>query len=343
MSTNLISRVVKSLDLVSNPEFNPELIEPEPSLIERIDASMSLPDGMRKFLIEAGFLTLPAPPLSIAEAERRGYLATVETVRWGLVLTPVDGSRVISISFSSGDPETAANVVNTVAKQYIVDRLQGKLEVTRSAAEWLTERVDELGDRVQESEEAVEALKSELSVAAGQSLEITQQQLADLNKSLSDARNRTSEVKSRYMGLTDAMEAGRDLSAESALIREYRETESDLLARLNALSPRHPARAGLDAELDAVREGMRDEAGRIRSAVEVDLEAARTQERNLEKSVRELEIQGSVPVPTGNSSETAGARGRGQPPDLRQHARAAERNRGAGRPAGCGRPDPVTR
>ena len=92
MSTNLISRVVRSLDLVNNPEFNPELIELGPSLIERIDASMSLPDGMRKFLIEAGFLTLPAPPLSIAEAERRGYLATVETVRSGR--RPDAGGRI---------------------------------------------------------------------------------------------------------------------------------------------------------------------------------------------------------------------------------------------------------
>lgn len=179
---------------------------------------------------------------------RRGRLAAVETLRENLTLTPVDGSRVIEISFLADGPKTAADVVNVIANKYIVDQLQAKLEMTRPATEWLSERVDELRQRVQDSEEAVETLRTDLSLEAGQSLEITQQQLADLNKSLSEARNRTAEIEGRYLRLTDALDAGQDLSTESPLLRQYRETEGDLIAQLSTLSQTHPARAPLQAQ-----------------------------------------------------------------------------------------------
>ncbi|WP_424934314.1 GumC family protein [Amaricoccus macauensis] len=289
-SSNLINRVVDELALDENPEFNPYLIEPEPGLVDRIDASVNFPEWLRSSLMQAGFLTAPEEePLSAEEQARRGRLAAVETVRENLALAPVDGSRVIEISFVSSDPQTAADVVNAIANKYIVDQLQAKLETTRSATIWLSERVDELRQRVQDSEEAVETLRAELSLAAGQSLEITQQQLASLNASLSETRSRTAEIEGRYLRLTDALAENRDLSAESPLIREYREEESDLIARRNALSVTHPQRPRLEAQIEDIRERMREEAQRILTTVEVELAAARTQQEELESSVRELE------------------------------------------------------
>ncbi len=288
-SSNLLTRVVEELALDQNPEFNPYLVDPEPGLADRIDASVSLPGWLRNFLIDVGALDLPEEPLSPDEEARRGRVATVETLQQSLTLAPVNGSRVIQISFIADDPKTAADIVNVIANKYIVDQLQAKLEMTRSATEWLSERVDELRQRVQDSEEAVETLRTDLSLEAGQSLEITQQQLADLNKSLSEARNRTAEIEGRYLRLTDALDAGQDLSTESPLLRQYRETEGDLIAQLSTLSQTHPARARLQAQLDDVRARMREEAQRVVASVNVDLEAARTQQRELEASVRELE------------------------------------------------------
>lgn len=288
-SANLINRVVKDLNLNKDPEFNPAAAAQEPSLAEQL--GLTMPESVKTFLTEYGVLPPPAPPLSPAEIERQGYMAAAQTVLDNLSLAPVTGSQVISISFSSYSPQIAANVVSAIANQYIVDQLQAKLDTTRSAAQWMSDRVAELRDKVQASEEAVETVKAELSVASGQSLEITQQQLADLNKLLSEARNRTAEVQSRYDGLNDAMKAGRDLSADSDLIRQYRETESDLLSKRDVLSPRNPARARFDAQIADLHKRMDEEAVRIRSTVEVELESARAQERNLEESVHALEAK----------------------------------------------------
>jgi len=81
-----------------------------------------------------------------------------------------------------------------MADQYIVDQLEAKLETTRSATTWLSDRVAQLQDRVEKAENAVEAARTRLSLEAGQGIEITNQQLEALNASLALARNRNMNV-----------------------------------------------------------------------------------------------------------------------------------------------------
>ncbi len=286
-STSLIERVVEEMRLREDPEFNPKLAAPGPRL------PAVLANVARRLGLEAP----PSPPVGPEEIRRRETLTAIDRVLAGLTLRPIAGTRVIEISFAADDPRMAAGVVNTIADQYIVDQLVAKLQTTRSAIDWLTGRVEEARQRLQEAEEAVETLRASLSETAGQSFELTQQQLVALNAALSAARGHAAQVAAQYQRLTGALVDGADMGAitefrDSPLIRSYRDGESELARRLATLSAFHPERARVEAELADVRARVRAEAESVVAAVGIDLEAARAQERSLAGAVRELETKG---------------------------------------------------
>jgi capsular exopolysaccharide synthesis family protein len=299
-SSSLIERVVDKFDLEHDPAFNPYLLEPAPSLTERVLAL--LPEELRQevsALAEelAAAAIEPAEETAGATAEEPGWYqraAVVDTVREGLALKPVYGSRVIEIAFTAADPYAAAGIVNGIAEQYIVDQLEAKLDKTRSATDWLTARVEELRQKVQASEDAVEAKRAELSLAAGQGLEITRQQLDDQTAALSTARRETSALQAQYQRLSAALANPEDLAElpefrDAAMIQSYRVEERDLRARMATLAAGHPALPGIRAQVANLQAAMAEEAGNIVAGLKVDLDSARAQETALTASVRELE------------------------------------------------------
>jgi len=299
-STNLIERVVDELQLYNLPEFNPTLRVEKETIVDRVQNILSVPPEVKELMMNWGITSPPPPPLEAVEAERRERLTVIENVQRGLTLRPVRGSRVIEISFTSSDRSNSARIVNVIADQYIVDQLEAKLDTTRSATDWLTERVAELQARVQTAEDNVEALRARLSIEAGQSLDITNQQLESLNGSLAITRNGVSFLTSQYERLVAATEEGIDLGAipefrDSDLIQSFRQQEGDLVSQeinLKSTVPDgHPALLRLQRQLEEVRKNIEDEAARIISAVKIELDSVLAQEAALIQEVRELETK----------------------------------------------------
>jgi len=294
----LIERVIERLRLDNNPEFNPRLRPVQETLWTRVQDVVGIPPEVLDALYSFGIFSAPRPSPDAEELERRVRLSVIQNVRAGLSLRPVGRSRVIEVSFDSSRPRTAAAVVNAIGEQYIVFTLETKLEATRAATTWLALRVDELRLRVQAAEEAVEGARAKLSAETGQSLAITRQQMESLNGALAKARNDSARIESAYERLTNAVETGRDLGAisefrASSLIQSYRQQETELKSREIALKasvgPEHPRLVRLQAQLTEVQNNIADEASRIISAAEIDLQAAKAQEVSLQEEVSRLE------------------------------------------------------
>jgi len=306
-SSNLIERVVGQLNLDQNPEFNPTLREATPSLMDRARSYITLPPEITDIMKDLGLIAPPPPPVADPEArqlarEDRLRVVIVRNVLRGLQLNPVGDSRVLNISYVSTNRNTAANVANAIANQYIVDQLEAKLEATQAATSWLSVRVDELQIRVKEAENAVEAARSTLAEEQGQSLDITQQQLAALNTSLVQARDNTTRVLAAYNRLRSALENPDALDTisefrASPVISEIRRQETDLatqIVTLNAtVSQNSPSLLLAKRQLEEVRRQIRiqvlEEAEKIVAATQNDLIAAQEREAALTAQVRELE------------------------------------------------------
>ncbi len=293
-STSLIERVIDTLNLAENPEFNPARATPEPGMFDWL----TLPPDLKTSLQSIGLIAADPPPPDPALQERRLRLAMIERVRRGLQLTAVRGSTVIQIGFVSRRPDTAARIANAIAEQYIIDQLEGKLEATRSATEWLSTRVLDLQERVTEAENAVAEAEAQLAQDAGQTLEITQAQLTEFNAALGAAQAREIELTAQVERLREALANDMDAGAvpefrQTMLIQSYREEESELLSQLATLrasvGPDHPSVRRVEAQIDETRRKIRAEANRVVESIAVARDAARDQVAELARRVRTLE------------------------------------------------------
>ncbi|HCQ66025.1 MAG TPA: hypothetical protein DIU07_13135 [Rhodobacteraceae bacterium] len=290
-STKLINRVIDTLQLDQGPEVTAETGELS---------------AFEEFLVGVGLRQAPAPQPSPEVAAERHRLALIKNIGYGMTLDATPDSRVISVSFTSNNPRLSADVANEIAQQYLVDQLEGKLETTQNAVDWLSGRVEELRFKVEEAERAVEDGYARLSAESGQTLEATQQQTQALTQTLIQVRQELSAQEAQVARLTAAMEAGQDLATltefrESRIISDFRRRESDIVTELAAQAStmpenhpslsRLPGRARLEAELVEVRKGILAEADRIVQAFRVDLQAKREEEAQLSAEVRELEIK----------------------------------------------------
>ena len=288
-STKLINRVIDALRL----DDGPVEADPAPEL-----------SPLQNFLIDIGLKSQPPPELSAEEAAQMRRLSLIERIEAGMTLDAIPDSRVIAISFTSGNPRLSAQIANEIAQQYLVDQLEGRLETTRNAVDWLASRVEELRIKVEDSERAVEDAYARLSTETGQSLDVTKQQSQALNTTLITTRQDLANLEAQYQRLSAALAAGRDLATltefrDSQVVTNYRRRESDLLAELAALEStvpaghpalqRLPARARLEAQLAETRQSIHDEAARIVQALEVDLDAKRGEEESLVAEIRGLD------------------------------------------------------
>ncbi len=298
-STSLINRVVNVLNLERNPQFNPALRVVQPTLLDRVSEKIAIPQPLLDFLTTSEVVEEPVPPRDADAVARRLRQSMINKLNYRLSLRPIQGSKVIVISFTSENPKLSAEIVNTIASQYIVDQLESKLEATRAATSWLSARVEELRIRVQSSEEAIQNAQTELALKTGQSLDITTQQLQALNVSLADARNATAAAERKYRQLSTVVTEGRDFGAisefrASALIQENQIRETELLSQEITLratvADGHPAIIRLVAQLDELRSSIRTEANRIVEASRFEWKAAQTQEVAIEQDVKTLEV-----------------------------------------------------
>jgi len=80
---------------------------------------------------------------------------TVSTARWfssQIVVTPVEGTQVLSVSFRSEDPKFAATAINTLADEYVNYGFASKRETTTLARNYVEEELAKAELRLQQSE-----------------------------------------------------------------------------------------------------------------------------------------------------------------------------------------------
>ena len=297
-STKLIENVIAKLKLDRSAIFNPLLVEPEDNILTRISGWLTIPPEIADFLTGIGILKPPPPAPDATAVAERNRIAIDNNVLDGLSLNPIRGSKVIQISYLSPDPDLSARITNAIAEQYIIDQLDSKLDATRTATNWLSTRVDELKDRVEQAESAVETARAEQSIKTGQSLEITQQQLKELNASLSVMRNDTLAAGAAYDRLRSAVEQGKDFGAieefrQSNMIQSYREQlaqlESQKIALEATIPSTHPTLVRLNRQIEELNNNINDEAKRVVAAAQSTWVAAQEQEKSIAEEVRRLE------------------------------------------------------
>ncbi|MEL7453785.1 MAG: GNVR domain-containing protein, partial [Pseudomonadota bacterium] len=238
-------------------------------------------------------VVLEITPVSRTAVERR--------LVSGLDLTPIPGTRVILIEYTSTDRQHSADVANSIARQYLTVQADVKQDDLAASLDLIGVRVEELRQKLAVSQTEVEQARITFSEEQGQSVEVTELQLSAINGSLAQLQLEMATTARSLERARSALEVGTDLwivqdFRENALIREFRRTEIallDELAGIEAISGPQASsreRAIIGARLEEVRRNTRTEAGYVVDALEFTLGSLRQQEEELLGMIRDLEV-----------------------------------------------------
>ncbi|MGL4443533.1 MAG: GumC family protein, partial [Alsobacter sp.] len=188
-------------------------------------------------------------------------------------------SRVMTIEFSSVDPELAARGANTVAALFLDAQSESKKQAARTAGSWLLNTIEPLREKVAVAEARVEEFRARKGLlASGPNSTLPQQQLSEMNTQLSTAKSAQADAEAKARLIRDALAAGRPLEiseiANNELVRKLSADRATLRAQValesRTLLPGHPRMKELTAQLANVEADIRASAEKAVRTLEND-------------------------------------------------------------------------
>ncbi len=211
-SPGLMRRVVRSLDLEHNPDFFKGNSTQKRTTWQTVKGMFGLkvndaPAPSARPKDELPLRTVVAEQTAkedLVEAKRVSPF--VASILGGLRIDPVKESRgayketrLIDISYTHGDPDVAAKVVNAIAETYVANNVEKRSDTNISTADFLQKRIAELQENIRTDEERLLNYARNnkiISLDAGQNTVV--ERLTALNKQLLDAENARIEAESRF-------------------------------------------------------------------------------------------------------------------------------------------------
>ncbi len=270
-SRDIARSALKQLDLSGNAEFDPAAGGLGP-----IDRVLVL-------------LGLERDPLRVSAEDR---LLTTYYER--LNVYPIVKSRVLSVQFTSVDPDLAAKAANTVSTLYIGLQSDAKRDNAKAAADSLGSLITDLKAKVAAADTKAQEFRANNGLLVGtNNTTITSQQLSDLTGQLAQARSAEAESVSKAKLLREMIRAGRIADvpdvANSDLIRRISEQRIALKAQIAqqamTLLPGHPHMRELSAQLADMDSQLRTAGDKVARSLENDARIAAGRVENLTATI----------------------------------------------------------
>lgn len=293
-SRSLAEKIVRKLNLVESPEFNPALREP--GTVDQI-----------KGLVKSTFTSViggrgdegstSSGEMTAAEAERAELDAVVSALLAKTGAYRIGTTYGIQITADSYDPVLAAAIANEIADQYLVEQLDAKFEATRRANSWIEDQLSDLRVELNEAESLVEAYRSASGLFATGATTLNEQQMTDLNAQLIVQRADLAEREARLASIRSLAQSGgsADVSGEalqSPVINELRRQQAEINREKadleNRYLPNHPEIQRINREFANTNAQIETEIRRIVSNLESEVTISRQRLNSLERNLSSM-------------------------------------------------------
>jgi uncharacterized protein involved in exopolysaccharide biosynthesis/Mrp family chromosome partitioning ATPase len=259
LSRDLAREVIKQQGLTGIPEF-----------------TSAAGGSISKFLLSLVGLSRDPSEMTLDERVLDAYYDR-------LSVNAIEGSRVITISFSSADPELSARVANGIANTYLTMQQTAKQQQTRDASQWLAGEINNMRTKVAEADAKIEEYRAKANLYAGtNNSSLPSQQLTEITSQLSAARGQKADLETRANRLREFLKSSKAIEASdianSETMRRLTEQRVALRAQLaeqsSTLMDQHPRIKELRAQIGELDRQMRVEAERLARQLENDAKLA---------------------------------------------------------------------
>ncbi len=275
-SSSLLSEVITSENLDSDPEF-----------IGRPSILSGLTGFVRSAL--AGGASIPT-----AHPE----LTALQTLKKHLAVTRAERSFAVDVTVWTNDPSKSARLANAIVNTYMAHSVVARAQLARRGSASLVARLGELRQQVNDAENRVETYKRDHNLIDAEGHLVTNQQLAEVNTRLTDAKTTTAAAQAKlqqFETLKVGAQGGISEAIDSPTLAQLRAQAAEVDRRRAVLAmtlgPHHPALMAADAELKGIDAAIRDELGRIGASLQANYDRALDSERTLQRTFDQLSIK----------------------------------------------------
>lgn len=287
----VFQRTAQLLHLSEQPEY-----QPKPSTFR------AMVDGM----MPAAFVDVLAPKRGAAEQtpeEVDGRL--LKQFAAAIEIVPIRGARLAHVIATSEDSKFAAQMANTLTSVYI-ERTQELNAISKeNAASWFTTHLDELRKKAEASQQALYLFRVKHGLMGGRGHQTVMvhtnteldSELVRAEMKRAEAQSRLEQIKSvlrnrtAQNGVIEIDWSSLDASTEvlsSPLIQMLRQQDIRISGEVAELEekygPLHPKLAHAKAEMQDLRERIRQEVQKIFDSVKQEYDAARGRARVIKEA-----------------------------------------------------------
>jgi uncharacterized protein involved in exopolysaccharide biosynthesis len=203
-------------------------------------------------------------------------------------------TRIITIQFSSRDPELAARAANLVAKLYLQEQAAAKRARASLAADALQSEIADLKTKLVAADDDLQKYRLKTGLLAGSNnVTISSQQLTEINTDLSNARARQADAQAKASLIRELLQSGHAANIIDVInndlvrrISEQRVTaQAELALELRSLLPGHPRIKALTAQVQQYDLALKMAAKETELSLENEAKIAAQRVANLESAL----------------------------------------------------------
>lgn len=295
-SRAIAEAVVLDLNLMNHPEFSAQL-QSEGSFSWR-----NLIDW-RSWVETAGLTdVLPTTrpedldPVVITAEGRLEH--AINAFRSRVTVEPRRNTQLVDINVEMADAVVAAEAANALARNYIEQQIQSRLEMTEQATGWMSRRLGELKDELDASERRLQNyVEQEDLVDMGGVTTVEAAELSQINDRLVDARQAFARAENEFRQIADLEsdqwreQATTPAVRSNALVADFIAAEVRARARVEELAqrygPQHPRMIEARDELSAATQSLRGQVEQVVASIEQSYRLSQSNLNSLQTTFNE--------------------------------------------------------
>jgi chain length determinant protein EpsF len=201
-----------------------------------------------------------------------------------LDVIPTRDSGVITIRYTSQEPEFAAIIADAFAKAYIETNLELRVDPARDTATWFDDQIKALRENLSNAQAKLSAYQRQKGFSAtDERADVESSRLAELSAQLAAAQGAASDAIARVKQLDDFLARGANPAnlpdlLSNPLLQTMKGGLSQSEARLEMISSQlggnHPDVQKMRADITAQRQKLKDEIGNVSAGLKNGLRVA---------------------------------------------------------------------
>ena len=190
-------------------------------------------------------------------------------------------SRLILVSFTSPDPELAAQVANTLVQSFIDQSFQSRHDAVVKSSEWLSRQLDDLRKKMEDSSQALTQLQQSTGVTDVDANKSTfTEHMGELSRQQTQAQSERIQIQALLKNITnpDSLPEVRSNPVVLQLSQKLAEQKAALSQALVVYGKNHPNAKRLQSEVDELQSQLDGQKKAIVTSMRAGYAAAQARE-----------------------------------------------------------------